>query len=163
MTHALKAIFAAIILVSSFAASVTAGPSDDALDAFVNRDYETALRLFRLAADQGDANGQFMLGVMYATGQGIPQNYAEAVKWYRLATDQGSADAQYNLGGMYATGQGVQQDYVSAYAWLSLSAAQGEQSATKSRDLIARRMTPAQIAEAQNLAREWKPTTQPPR
>ena len=164
MTRAFKAIFAAIILVSSFAALVTAGPSDDALDAFVNRDYATALRLFRLAADQGDANGHFMLGVMYATGQGVPQNYAEAVKWYRLATDQGNADAQYNLGVMYATGQGVYQDYVSAYMWLSLSASQGEQGAIKGRDLIARRMTPAQIAEAQKLAREWKPTiTQPPR
>jgi TPR repeat protein len=104
-----------------------------------------------------------MLGVMYATGQGIPQNYAEAVKWYRLATDQGSADAQYNLGGMYATGQGVQQNYVSAYMWLSLSATLGEQGAIKSRDLVAQRMTPAQIAEAQKLAREWKPTTHPPR
>ena len=152
LTH----VLAAIIWALSFAAPVTAGPSDDALDAFVNRDYETALKLFRLAADQGDANGPFMLGVMYATGQGIPQNYAEAVKWYRLATDQGSADAQYNLGGMYATGQGVQQDNVSAYMWLSLSAARGEQSAIKSRDLIAQHMTPAQIAEAQKRAREWK-------
>ena len=151
-----------IILVLSFAVPVVAGPSDDALDAFVNRDYATALRLFRLAADQGDANGPFMLGVMYATGQGIPQNYAEAVKWYHLATDQGSADAQYNLGGMYATGQGVQQDYVSAYMWLSLSATLGEQGAIKSRDLVAQRMTPAQIAEAQKLARDWKPATQPP-
>src|SRR5438067_1610415 len=110
MTRAFNAIFVAVILVLSFAVPVPAGPSDDALDAFVNRDYATALRLFRLAADQGDANGQFMLGVMYATGQGIPQNYAEAVKWYRLATDQGNVDAQYNLGSMYATGQGVQQD-----------------------------------------------------
>jgi TPR repeat protein len=153
----LKHVLAAIILVLSFAATVIAGPADDALDAFVNHDYATALTLFHRAADQGDANGFFMLGVMYATGQGIQQNYTEAAKWYRLATDQGNADAQYNLGGMYATGQGVQQDYVSAHLWLSLSAAQGEQSATKSRDLIARRMTPAQIAEAQRLAREWKP------
>ena len=61
------------------------------------------------------------------------------------------------IGGMYATGQGVQQDYVSAYMWLSLSATLGEQGAIKSRDLIAHHMTPAQIAEAQKLAREWKP------
>ena len=58
---------------------------------------------------------------------------------------------------MYATGQGVQQDYVTAYMWLDLSAAQGEQGAVKARDMIARRITPAQIAEAQKLAREWKP------
>jgi len=152
----LKHVLATITLVLSFAAPVIAGPADDALDAFVNHDYATALTLFHRAADQGDANGFFMLGVMYATGQGVPQNYTEAVRWYQLATDQGSTEAQYNLGDMYATGQGVPRDYVSAYMWLSLAAAQGEQIATKSRDLIARRMTPAQIAKAQRLAREWK-------
>jgi len=164
MSRAFRTILATFILVLSFRTPATAGPSDDALDAFVNRDYATALRLFRLAAATKETpTAQFMLRVMYATGQGIPQNYAEAVKWYRLATDKGSADAQYNLGGMYATGQGVQQDYVNAYMWLSMSAAQDEQSAIKSRDLVARHMTRAQIAEAQKLAREWKPIRQAPR
>jgi TPR repeat protein len=60
-------------------------------------------------------------------------------------------------------GQGVVQDYVSAHTWFNLAAAQGEEGAEKNRDIIARRMTPAQTAEAQKLAREWKPITQPPR
>ena len=157
MKRTIKHAVAAIILVLSITARVAAGPSDDALDAFVDRDFAAALKFFRQAADQGDANGLFMLGVMYATGQGIPQNYAEAVKWYRLASDQGRADAQYNLGDMYATGHGVQQDNVTAYMWLNLSAAQGEQGAVTTRDIVARRMTPAQIADAQKLARDWKP------
>jgi FOG: TPR repeat, SEL1 subfamily len=122
-----------------------------------------AVKWFRLAADQGDASAQFNLGTMYDKGEGVPQNYAEAAKWYRLAADQGDADAQYNLGIMYAKGQGVPQDYVSAHMWFNLSAAQGNQNAVKGRDITARRMTPAQIAEAQKLAREWKPTKQPPR
>ena len=63
------------------------------------------------------------------------------------------------LGLMYVNGQGVPQDFVLAYMWLNLSATQGFQSAIKNRDIVARRMTPAQIAEAQKLAREWKPTT----
>jgi uncharacterized protein len=158
-----KHVLAAIVLVLSFAAPGITGPYEDALDAFVDRDYASALKLFRRAADQGNANGFFMLGVMYATGQGTPQNYFEAAKWYGLAADQGSAAAQYSLGDMYATGQGVQLNYVSAYMWLSLAAAQGEQTAIRDRDLVARRMTPEQIAEAQKLAREWKPSTHPPR
>jgi len=64
---------------------------------------------------------------------------------------------------MYAHGDGVVQDYVIAHMWLNLSAARGFQSAAKSLDTITHYMTPAQIAEAQKLAREWKPTTQQPR
>ncbi len=49
------------------------------------------------------------------------------------------------------------QDYVQAHMWYSLAAAQGEKEASKGRDILAEKMTPAQIAEAQKLAREWKP------
>ena len=97
---------------------------------------------------------------MYVEGRGVPQDYAEAVNWYRKAANQGDAMAQYNLGSMYADSQGVPQDYVRAYMWFSLSAAQGDKDAGKYRDLAAPRMTPAQIAEAQKLARDWKPTKQ---
>ena len=58
---------------------------------------------------------------------------------------------------MYANGQGMPQDYVQAHMWLNLSAAQGHVNATKNRDTIAAKMTPAQLAEAQKLAREWMP------
>ncbi len=85
------------------------------------------------------------------------------VKWYRKAADQGHASAQSNLGLRYAEGQGVPQDYVRAHMWFSVSSAQGNQLAAKNRDHIAPRMTPAQTAEAERLAREWKPTTQPTR
>ena len=54
------------------------------------------------------------------------------------------------------------QDYVRAHMWFSLSAAQGEQVAVKTLEMAERRMTPVQIAEAQKLARDWKPAKQPP-
>jgi TPR repeat protein len=60
------------------------------------------------------------------------------------------------LGVMYFIGHGVPQDFVRAHMWLNLSAAQGYQEAVKWRDLVEKDMTPAQIAEAQTLAREWK-------
>jgi hypothetical protein len=66
-------------------------------------------------------------------------------------------EAAFNLGVMYTNGWGVPQDYVRAHMWLNLSAAQGDQDAARDRDDIATRMTPAQIAEAQKLAREWQP------
>ena len=64
----------------------------------------------RLAAEQGDADAQFNLGVMYANGEGVPENDAEAVKWYRLAAEQSHADAQFKLGVMYDLGNGVPEN-----------------------------------------------------
>ena len=58
---------------------------------------------------------------------------------------------------MYWNGEGVPQDAVLAYMWLSLAAAQ-EPKAVKQRDVAASQMTSDEIAEAQRLAREWRPT-----
>jgi TPR repeat protein len=80
---------------------------------------------------------------------------AEAARGCRLAAEQGDADGQNLLGAVYANGKGVPQDYVQSHMWLNLSAAQGLETARNERDIIAERMTPAQIAEAQRLAREW--------
>jgi TPR repeat protein len=90
------------------------------------------------------------------------RDYATAVLLNRPLAEQGDANAQYNLGTFYDNGLGVPLDKVRAYMWFSLSAAQGRDGAAAFRDLIARRMTPAQIEEAQKLAREWKPNTQSP-
>ena len=90
------------------------------------------------------------------------RDYATALRFIRPLAEQGDANAQYNLGVFYDNGLGVPQDKVRAYMWFNLSAAQGREGAAAFRDLIARRMTPAQIAEAQKLAREWKPNMQSP-
>ena len=123
----------------------------------VTQDYGAAVRWYRKAADQGYSSAQSDLGGMYRKGWGVPQDYAEAVKWYRKAADQGYAHAQYNLGVMYDKGLGVPQDYVQAHMWYNLAATRGLKLGRKSRDSLAKQMTPAQIAEAQRLAREWKP------
>ena len=94
---------------------------------------------------------------MYAKGRGVAQYYAAAMSWCRKAAEQGHDGAQSNLGAMYAQGQGVPQDYVLAHMWFNLAAAKGDADAVKNRDRVAAKMTPAQIAEAQKLAREWKP------
>ena len=85
------------------------------------------------------------------------RDYATALRFILPQAEQGDASAQYNLGVLYDNGLGVPQDKVRAYMWFTLSVAQGRDGAAAFRDLIARRMTPAEIAEAQKLAREWKP------
>ena len=123
----------------------------------VPQDFAEALRWYRKAVAQGNASAQSNLGVMYAGGQGVAQDYAEALKWYSKAAEQGHAQAQYNLGVMYDNGQGVAQDKVQAHMWLNLADRQGFESAAIIRDRVAGMMTFKQFAEAQKLAREWKP------
>ncbi len=120
-------------------------------------DYATELKKWRPLAEQGDADAQTNLGLMYRFGRGVPQDDKEAVRWYRLAAEQGFASAQNNLGQMYADGRGVPEDYVQAHLWANLAAAQGHEPARKYRDRLATRMTTAQLAGAQRLARKWKP------
>ena len=117
-------------------------------------DYAEGMKWYRLAAEQGRADAQSLLGVMYSDGLGVPEDHAEAVKWYRLAADQGYADAQYNLGWMYANGEGVLQDYAVAHMWYNIGAANGNELGGTNRDIVAKKMTPVAIQEAQAMARE---------
>ena len=119
---------------------------------------------FRKAADQGLAESQFNLGLLYAQGRGLPQDFRQSVTWYRHAAEQGHAHSQLNLGAMYANGQGVRRDYVEAYKWFNLAAAnlpdsqpEYRDTAVNDRELVARNMTPAQVAEARRRASAWKP------
>ena len=79
----------------------------------------------RQAAEQGDAEAQNKLGVMYLRGEGVPENNQEAVKWCRKAAEQGHAKAQFNLGFMYSTGKGVLEDDREAVKWFRKAAEQG--------------------------------------
>ena len=126
-------------------------------EAYECGDYDTAVQEFRPLADQGDALAQATLGLMYAEGEGVAQDYQEAVRWYRLAAEQGHASGQFSLGAMYVAGQGVPKDYVLAHMWMNMAAAKRVKKAVKGRDLLEILMTPAQLAEAQRLAREWTP------
>jgi TPR repeat protein len=85
------------------------------------------------------------------------RDYATAARVIRPLAEQGDANAQYALGIYYENGLGVPQDRVKAYMWLSLAASQGRENAASVRDLAARLMSSAEIDEAQQLARKWKP------
>jgi TPR repeat protein len=193
----------AVALISVLAAltpAASAGPVEDGNAAYQRGDYRTAVKLLQPLVDQGNAEAQDILAVMYYVGQGVPQSRAEAMRLYRLAAEQGNAhaqdalgfayqngvgvqrdvseaakwfrksadqdniDAQFNLGEMYELGNGVPQDYVLAYMWFALVASHGTRPyAMRSKDRVAQQMSPDQIAEAQKLAREWKPKSEPRR
>lgn len=77
-------------------------------------------------SDQGHADAQFRLGVMYNFGIiGAPKDYAQALHWFRKAAEQGYEEAQYNLGVMYMQGKGVPKDDAQAVYWHQKAAEQG--------------------------------------
>lgn len=115
----------ATLLVTIGTLPVSAQTFDEAVTAFVRGDFATALRGFRLAAEQGHAAAQSNLGIMYATGKGVSENHAEAVRWFRLAAKQGHAGARSNLGAMYATGQGISENDAEEVRALRFAAERG--------------------------------------
>ena len=98
------------------------------------------------------------------TGGGYIGDHVTTARLLLSLANEGNASAQFVLGNMYFHGEGVRQDYVQAHKWYNLAASRYPTSdtehrdeAAKNRDSVARNMTPEQIAEAQKLAREWKP------
>ena len=99
--------------------------ADNGFEAYQKGDYDTAVKWFRMAADQGHLEAQTNLGVCYKNGRGVEKDEAKGVEWYRKAADQGYAAAQRNMGNSYYYGTGVVQDYAEALKWYRLAAEQG--------------------------------------
>ena len=118
------------------------------------KDPVLAFEWAKKAAEQGDSKGEFILGRSFHRGLGTEQDSKEAVKWYRKAAEQGLAGAQYNLGVMYGSGDGVLQDYVNSYAWTDIAGANGHDIKKFKSEFLKKKMTPEQIAKAQELSKE---------
>lgn len=118
-------------------------------------DIQKALKWFRRAAARGNPDAQNSLGRMYEDGEGVEQNHILAAEWYRKAADHvpdlgGAGQGRNNLGLLYMKGLGVPKDYIQAYMWFSLANSGTNLSYARAQ------MTPAQILEAERMAKEWK-------
>jgi len=103
-----------------------AGPAyEDGLAAYRVGDFEGARRAWIVAAEDGSAQAQFMLGHMAQHGLGRPWSFREAAQRYAVAAEAGLADAQLALGELYLDGLGVQPDAEAGMAWLRTAAASG--------------------------------------
>ena len=144
-----------VLLLSLFlGASSYSADFNKGLTAAQSGDFATALKEWKPLAEQGDADAQTNLGLMYQNGWGVLQDDKEAVRWYTLAAEQEHAKAQYNLGVMYALGEGVIKDYVYAHMWGNIASMNGNDKGETLRGYVAEKMTSSQIEEAQRLARE---------
>lgn len=142
-------LFVAGLARADFAAGVAA---------YQKGDYVTAAKEWRPLAEGGSAAAQYNLGLLYYDGHGVPQDYTEAVMWFKRAADQDYTEAQHDLGAMYGSGKGVKRDYVEAYKWMNICAAKGNGGCVSQRELLAKKLKPAQITQAQRLSSQFTPT-----
>ena len=148
-----------LVLPALLASNVSLAWADTSkgIAAYHRGEYSVAFKELYRPAEQGDPVAQFSLALLYYRGQGVPMDHAEARRWYKLAADQGYGRAQVNLAIMCAEGEGGPRDFVEAYKWFTLAAAQGIQSGADARDVLAPRMTPAQLQAAKKRATDWEP------
>jgi TPR repeat protein len=121
----------------------------------LRQDYVEAAKWFLKSASEGFASAQLALGRLYTQGLGVRVDYAQAIDLWEQASRRGNSEAQYTLGTCYADGRITTQDDLRAYMMLNLAAASGHVAAKAGRDNIAQRLSPTQIATAQQWAREW--------
>jgi len=155
-----RTILAGGLLAVGTFAFAEAGQLEAGEAAYFKHDYANAMRLLRPLADSGNAPAQNRVASIYFWGgPGVHQDAAQAALWYRKAAERGNALAQAHLGLMFEHGYGVPRNAVMARMWLNLavSRAPSLSMAVKLRNEVAAKMTPAQIAEAERLAEEWKP------
>ena len=145
-------VFLMLIFMS---VSVYADDFQDGVKAFKREDYKTAFEKWRPLAEHGNSKAEYNIGAMYDYGLWIKQDYKQAFKWFSLSAEQGHAKAGYKLGLMYEEGRGTDLEFIKAYMWYRIAEVGGENRGSMNRDAIEKKMTPAQIAEAQKLAREW--------
>ncbi|MEX2494296.1 MAG: caspase family protein [Nitrospirales bacterium] len=89
-------------------------------------DYQTSLKLWLDAGQEGDAKAQYYVGTLYEKGpKGIP-DFALAAAWYQKAAEQGHRQAAMNLGRLYEKGLGVPQNASTAFKWYGQASGFGE-------------------------------------
>ncbi len=98
--------------------------TDRARAAYDRKNYGEAAKLYREAAEAGNAVAQVGFGVLLRNGEGVSRNEAEAVKWFRKAAGQGYARGQAQVGLRYVLGQGVTEDWGDAETWCRKAAEQ---------------------------------------
>jgi hypothetical protein len=125
-----KVFLGVLVLLFAFSGICFAETSGDILkkgsQAYTNGDFETAAEWYRKAAEQGDATGQYLLGLMYRYGKGVSQDSVEAAKWLLKAAEQGHARSQFNLAVMSELGKGVSKSQTEAIKWYQKAAEQGD-------------------------------------
>jgi uncharacterized protein len=121
-----------IVIVAVIVCSRTgAGQDADSLNAAAKvllgqENYVAAVPVLRSAAEAGNPEAQYNLGVTLLEGAGIESDPVEANRWFLKAAEQGWVDAQFKLAYSYALGRGIPQNFVEAFRWFETAAEGGD-------------------------------------
>jgi len=99
---------------------------DAGIAAYEANNLPLAYQEFLAAAEEGHADSQYNVGLMYEQGIGVEKDEKEAVAWYGQSAAQGNSAAQYNLGVLYENGRGTEIDYAKANEWYRKASVQGD-------------------------------------
>jgi tetratricopeptide (TPR) repeat protein len=146
------AIASAVVLVAPAArADAAAGNA-----AFERGDYVRAMAEWTSAAERGDPDAEFGLGMLHERGDGqLKQDYKKAAQWYEKAAAHDNVGAQYRLALITSAGsEDFPADMVEAYKWIMLASEKGL--ATDVKDQLGRALDQTQRAEAEKRAAAWK-------
>ncbi|MDQ1263203.1 MAG: uncharacterized protein QG559_204, partial [Campylobacterota bacterium] len=92
--------------------------ANEALEAFKNKDYARAFKLYEKSAQDGDAQSQSALSYLYANGLGVQKDAKKSFEWLKKAADANYSPAQYDLGMNYLTGSNIEKDSKKAFEYL---------------------------------------------
>jgi hypothetical protein len=155
----------ATLILLSLSLAAHAG-IDEGVQAYISGDYTKAMAEFKPLAEKGDVNAQYYMGFLYHHGYGVKRDEVEASKWFGMGAQQGEWQSQYYMGVINEKGVGVKQDLPAAHMWLSLAATNPGttfRDSLHTKEAIGKlehKMSPEQIAQAKEMARNFKPTVQ---
>jgi TPR repeat protein len=152
----IKILIYSLIVFILFQVSSCTSESDPKI-AFDKGDYETAFNIWLPLAENGDADAQNYLGIIYYLGLGTKRNYKISLEWYERAAKAGHADAQRNYGDMINYGRGIRKDNYEAFKWYFAAFQQGNMKAKNQMDAIAAsgNLSPNQQMHAKIEANEF--------
>lgn len=135
--------------------------AQSAIDAYDRRDYVGAHRLAKPLAEAGNRRAQYVMGLLYRYGFGVPQNYSVSARWYRQAADQGNVFALNNLAYLYENGLGVDRNLAEARRLYGIASSAGNFAAQQNLDRIRNLAHPTeaisenstQVPTSENIAR----------
>jgi hypothetical protein len=133
-----------------------------AWQAYLDGEYAVAVPVFRPLAELGHPIGQWLMGIMYYQGQGVPKDMGRAFDLFKRAAEQGYFRAFAPLAKMYEAGEGTPKDLGRAYGWYNIAIAKLPNSKERNdlirlREMVAAQMTRAQIEAAQKTANAFVP------
>jgi TPR repeat protein len=146
--------FLVILLAGMLATAPAWAGFDEGMNAYSSGDYDTAAREFKLLADRGDKESQYLLGLLYEEGQGLARDDVEAAYWYARSAGQGFIDAYFALGQLFAQRKGERQDRMAAHHWFSLAKEYGHRLADQEMRRNLNAMSPEMADMARNRFRD---------